>query len=49
MPQGDITEEFRQWAEGKRRPVTDDNFYDLWAQFLEDEYNDQRKNPQDYI
>jgi len=40
----DITEEFAEWA--KRKGLTapsdeEDAYYILWAQFLDEEYNDQ--------
>jgi hypothetical protein len=43
----DIMEEFAEWAKRKGYVVGDDeaedtNFYDLWAEFLDEEYNDQR-------
>jgi len=44
----DITIEFDTWAKSKSLSVEDSNFYDRWAQFLDEEYNDQRKNPGDF-
>ena len=41
----DITEEFAIWLKCKGLEPMDDNdgrFYDLWAEFIDEEYNDQR-------
>jgi len=40
----DITAEFRSWAGRKNLMVSDANYYDLWAEFLDEEYNEQRKD-----
>ena len=40
----DITAEFRSWAGRKNFMVSDANYYDLWAEFINEEYNEQRKN-----
>jgi hypothetical protein len=39
----DIEVEFGEWAKYKGHEITDSNYYDLWALFLDDNYNDQRK------
>ena len=38
----DITVEFAEWAKRHGITVTDANYYDQWALFLDEEYNDQR-------
>lgn len=40
--------EFTEWAGSAGVLITDANYYDVWAQFLDAEYNEQREHPELY-
>jgi hypothetical protein len=48
MEEPDITIEFAEWAKRHQQTVDDNNYYDLWARFIDEEYNDQREHPERY-
>lgn len=46
--ESDITAEFDQWLNLNTIKASGKDFYEQWEMFLDEEYNDQRKRPDDF-